>query len=139
MAGLLTGLGALGAMIAFFSSDQLQLMVAGLLGGLVRWATLKEPWRQGLMSLVVGTVCARYLGPLSVPILEPIVGKLTADPQATIGLSGFVIGVGGIAVSGFVLDIWNAKRRQVKRDEEETSRRRRRRHDDEDRAPGGEP
>lgn len=90
-----------------------QLAMSGALGGVVRWMSLREDWRTGLTSLLVGAICAVYLGPLAIPIIEPIVGKIVVDEASWQGLSGFIIGIGGIAVAGFVIDIWKARRRQT--------------------------
>ena len=94
-------------------SEKGQLAVAGALGGMVRWLSLREDWKSGTTSLVVGAICAVYLGPLAIPVIEPIVGKIVIDPASRAGLSGFIIGVGGIAVAGFIIDIWKARRRQA--------------------------
>ena len=34
--------------------------LAGALGGIVRWVTLREHWRDGVLSLLVGSICAVY-------------------------------------------------------------------------------
>jgi len=94
-------------------SDKGQLALAGALGGVVRWLSLREDWRSGLTSLTVGAICAVYLGPVAIPFIEPIVGKIVVDAASRAGLSGFIIGIGGIAVAGFVIDIWKARRRQT--------------------------
>lgn len=93
-----------------------QLAISGALGGVVRWMSLREDWRTGLTSLLVGAICAVYLGPLAIPIIEPIVGKIVVDEASRQGLSGFIIGIGGIAVAGFVIDIWKARRKQTEGD-----------------------
>lgn len=87
--------------------------VAGAAGGLVRWLTLRERWQDGLISMAVGAVCAVYLGPLALPLLEPVLGKLIDKPAQLSNLSAFLVGMGGIAVSGFFIDLWNARRRQI--------------------------
>lgn len=87
--------------------------IAGAAGGLVRWLTLREQWRDGIISVIVGALCSVYLGPLALPIMEPVLGRLIVQPDRLSNLSGFLVGIGGIAVSGFVLDLWNARRRQI--------------------------
>lgn len=99
--------------ISWIAGDKGQLAIAGALGGLVRWLTIREQWKDGLVSLVVGAICAVYLAPLAIPAIEPILGKIIADAAARGTLSGFIIGIGGIAVAGFVIDIWKARRRQT--------------------------
>lgn len=93
-------------------------LIAGALGGLVRWITLREHWRDGAISIVVGALCSLYLAPLGEPFialllrwlgLAPVL-DLAPDQQA--GFAGFVVGVGGIGIVGFILDFIKAKRRQ---------------------------
>ncbi|MGV8987831.1 MAG: hypothetical protein ACOH2H_16275 [Cypionkella sp.] len=76
--------------------------LAGGLGGLVRWITLREDWRDGLATIVVGVICALYLAPLVQPILQPILER-AAPGGDTASFSGFIMGMGGISVSGFIL------------------------------------
>lgn len=92
-------------------SDRVQAFIAGGLGGLVRWLALREKLQDGLISIVIGAICALYLGPFAIPALAPITGRLLVDPAAQAGLSGFLIGTGGTAVVGFVIDLWRARRR----------------------------
>ena len=102
--------------ISWLAGDKGQLAIAGALGGLVRWLTLREHWRDGLVSRVVGGICAVFLAPLALPAIEPILGKIIADEAARGTLSGFIIGIGGIVVAGFVIDIWKALRRKTEAD-----------------------
>lgn len=77
--------------------------MAGAAGGLVRWLTLRESWRDGVVSLVVGSICALYLGPLVEPMLAPVVGAI-APPADPSGFSSFVVGLGGIGITGFLIE-----------------------------------
>lgn len=88
---------------AWLHSDAGAAALAGAAGGLVRWMTLRENWRDGIVSLLVGTLCAIYAGPLVEPMLAPVIGKIAAGSDAA-GFSSFVVGLGGIGISGFVID-----------------------------------
>lgn len=90
-----------------------RLALSGMLGGVVRWLTLREGWRQGLASVVVGAICAVYLGPLVVPLLAPIVGGLVVEANGRSSLSGFLIGAGGTTFSGFLIDVWRIRRNKL--------------------------
>ena len=90
-------------LLAWLQSDAGTAALAGAAGGLVRWLTLRESWKDGAMSLLVGSICASYLGPLVEPMLVPVVGQLTGQEDAE-GFSSFVVGLGGIGFSGFVID-----------------------------------
>lgn len=96
---------------SWLNSPTARLVVAGALGGVVRWLTLKETWGDGLISVIVGSITAVYVGPAAFPILKPIIDLTGVEHEAAIGLSGFLIGLGGILVSGFVLDLWRARRK----------------------------
>lgn len=91
-------------------TEKAQAVMAGALGGVVRWLSLREDWKSGLISITVGAICSLYLSPLAIPIIEPVLGKLVIDPAARAGFSGFIMGIGGIAVAGFFIDLWNARR-----------------------------
>ena len=104
------------------ASDTGQLAIAGALGGVVRWVTLRENWRDGLASLLVGAICSLYLGPLVAPLLEPSVGKFAPEQGAT-GLTAFLVGIGGISLSAFLVELFRKR----------ADRNSRRRDDDEDR------
>ena len=49
----------------------------------------------GVLSLLVGSICAVYLGPLVAPILEPVIGKLAPGRSEQIGC-GFPVCPGAI-------------------------------------------
>lgn len=90
-----------------------ELLLSGALGGVVRWLTLRDHWSDGIVAIIVGAICALYLAPLAVPSLSHWVGDLGVADDSVSGLSGFLIGLGGITVSGLVMDLWRAKRRAV--------------------------
>lgn len=90
-------------LMGWLQSDAGQMAMAGAAGGLVRWLTLREHWRDGAVSLIVGSICALYLGPLAEPMLAPVVGKIAAQGDAK-GFSSFVVGLGGIGIAGFVIE-----------------------------------
>ncbi len=98
----------------FAGSKATQLLLAGALGGMVRWLTLRDHWVDGLISIVVGAICSLYLSPLVIPSVTPMLGAVNIAPDSVSGLSGFLIGIGGITVSGLVMDLWRARRKKLK-------------------------
>lgn len=98
-------------------SDAGTAALAGAAGGLVRWLTLRESMRDGAITLLVGCLCALYLGPLAVPLIEPVIGKISPSADAA-GFSAFIIGLGGISISGFLIDIIRLRRQQITEDED---------------------
>lgn len=95
--------GQLAEIFDWLHTDAGTAAVAGAAGGLVRWLTLREKPVDGLAALVVGSVCAIYLGPLVDPMLAPVIGKIAPGDDAR-GFSSFVVGLGGIGMAGFVIE-----------------------------------
>ena len=48
---------------SWIMTDQAKTALAGAAGGIVRWVTLRERWQDGVASLLVGSICALYVGP----------------------------------------------------------------------------
>lgn len=117
-----TGGSAVGDFLAWLVGEKGQLAVAGALGGLVRWLSLRESRRDGLISVIVGAICALYLGPVAVPVIEQLIGRIVIEPASRAGLSGFIIGLGGIVATGVVLDVWHAWRRRLRGETDATRR-----------------
>lgn len=99
-----------GEVVAWLGTDIGKAVLAGALGGLVRWLTLREHWREGVAALIVGAVCAVYLGPLVEPILAPVFGAITPDKRAD-EFSSFVVGLGGVGLVGMMIETTRAFRR----------------------------
>jgi hypothetical protein len=78
--------------------------IAGALGGMIRWMTLRERWKDGLISIGGGAVCANYLRSFIQPIFEPLLGKIFTDEASMIGITAFLVGVAGIGLTGFIID-----------------------------------
>ena len=92
-----------------FNAGDERAAIAGVLGGLVRWMSLREHWKDGLISIAVGAICAVYVTPLVVPWLSPG----ASDPSVQIvSLASFVTGIGGIGVVGFIVDLWRTWRKR---------------------------
>ena len=94
----------IGEMMGWLNSDPGKLAVAGAAGGLVRWCTLRENPRDGVASLVVGAICANYLGPLVSPVIEATLGSVLPGDDAS-SFSAFVVGLGGVGLAGFVIEV----------------------------------
>lgn len=93
--------------------EQTAAAISGAAGGAVRWMTVRQGWRDGLISVVVGSICSIYLSPLVEPMIDASLGKVIASEAKRAGLAGFIIGVGGILVSGFIIDFWKIRRGQL--------------------------
>lgn len=86
--------------------DKAQLLIAGAFGGVVRWLTLRAHWSDGLIAIIVGALCSLYMSQLAMPIVAPFLTNLHVEPESMIGFSGFLTGMGGLSLAGFVIDLF---------------------------------
>lgn len=91
---------------SFFSTSDIVLATGGASGGVVRWIYLQEKPIRGLLGIIVGAICAVYLSQLALPIVELVLGKILIEPTKQLTFSGFVVGLGGTQVPGFIIDLW---------------------------------
>jgi hypothetical protein len=98
------------SILAWLSTDPGKAVIAGGLGGVVRWLTLRHSLAEGIVTIVIGGICAMFLGPLTTPILEPTIGKIAPVGNAA-GLGAFIVGMAGVSLSGLIMDIFERKRR----------------------------
>lgn len=105
-------------MDAFFLmlAEKGSTILAGALGGVVRWITLKETAKEGAASVICGAICAVYLGPLIQPAITPLLGTFVVEEASRSAFGGFILGLGGITVSGFVIDFLKGWARKGKGD-----------------------
>lgn len=91
-----------------------QALLSGALGGVMRTITLRERvWPDAAINVLGGGISALYLTPIVEPVLRPMLGSFVVAPDGISGFSGFVVGLGGVAATGFILDIWQAWRRKA--------------------------
>lgn len=83
-----------------------QDVVAGAVGSLVRTITLREGFLQSLRTVAIGAPCAFYGTPIAVVLFRPFMGS--ASENAIHGFAGFVSGIGGAIIVGWILDTWAA-------------------------------
>lgn len=103
-----------GGFFAWLLGKDGQIILAGAAGGVIRWMTLRQNWREGLIMIASGAICAYYLGPLGTWIFRPIFDE--PDRQAT--MSGFLVGFIGLGIAGFIMDLWKRRQRIFFSDEE---------------------
>lgn len=90
--------------------DHFQAPLAGALGGVVRALMFKQPFMETLSTIAIGGICATYLWPLALPLIEKAFGSIVVDGSSRIGLSAFIIGAGGVSVITFIVEFWKGAR-----------------------------
>lgn len=106
--------------LLWFFSDPPQLVLAGALGGFSRflalWAdrgTINPTYRELLSWILLGAICAYYMQPIAQSIISPLLGDVLPDETALLRLSGFAIGLGGVVVPGYIMDVWQLRRKKT--------------------------
>ncbi len=98
---------------SWIMTDQARTALAGAAGGIVRWVTLRERWQDGAASLLVGSICALYVGPFVNPLIKPMIGDLAPNGDSN-GFASFIVGLGGISVAGLLIDLIRTRATKVK-------------------------
>lgn len=98
---------------SWIMTDQAKTALAGAAGGIVRWVTLRERWQDGVASLIVGALCALYVGPFVNPLIKPMIGDLAPNGDSN-GFASFIVGLGGISIAGLLIDLIRARTSQAK-------------------------
>jgi len=96
--------------LAWLASEPGKAALAGAAGGVVRWVTLRDSWKEGVPGVIVGAVCAIYLGPLVAPLLEPVVGAIAPGSEADY-FAAFIVGLGGIGLTAGLIDLLQSWRK----------------------------
>lgn len=96
-------------------TDQARTALAGAAGGVVRWVTLRERWQDGVASLLVGSICALYVGPFVNPLISPMMSDLAPNGDST-GFASFLVGLGGISIAGLLIDLVRARTSRARED-----------------------
>ena len=89
---------------SWIMTDQAKTALAGAAGGIVRWVTLRERWQDGVASLLVGSICALYVGPFVNPLISPMIDDLAPNGDSN-GFASFIVGLGGISIAGLLIDL----------------------------------
>lgn len=90
-----------------FNDPTMSIVLAGMAGGAVRWHYKKEVLKVGLGSVFIGGICAKYLGPLAMATVERLLGFEVSDDTGKMG--AFLMGLGGVAILGIILDLLETK------------------------------
>lgn len=90
------------------------MVLAGALGGVIRWWSAKDGWRVGLGNVVAGAITGTYLGPAFFLAIKPVAdltGMETADARL---LGAHLSGVLGVTLYAFFADLVTARTAALK-------------------------
>jgi len=100
--------------VALFPEYTPLVVFSGFFGGVARWIALQEKaWPDGLGTVVTGATVALFLWPVAEPMLEPMLGQLEMEPTTAVMFGGFVTGLMGVSIIGWILDVIRAKRKEI--------------------------
>lgn len=85
-----------------------KLLIAGICGGLSRWITTRENWKDGLLSMIAGGIAAVYVGPVFTPLFLPAADWLGVDRESVLSFGGYAAGLSAVAVSAFIIGVVHA-------------------------------
>ena len=92
-----------------------ELFKAGLAGSAVAAAMEWSGVLPAIRKIFVGTICALYLSPIAVPLLEWVLGTIQVPRDQAAGVSGFLMGVVGIIVIEILLKAFRLRRDDLQR------------------------
>lgn len=91
--------------IANFLLNSGPVIVAGGFGGVMRWALLRPKAWDGIINIGVGGVLAYYGTPVAVPALAKLFITFTAELPNIEQITGFTLGVVGIGIIGWIIEV----------------------------------
>lgn len=98
----------------WLTGEKGQLLQSGLAGSAVAAAVEWTGIMPSLRKIIVGSLCALYLSPIAVPMLSWALGMGGIPIENAAGVSGFLMGVGGIIVIEIVLKAFRFRRDNFK-------------------------
>lgn len=96
--------------LEWWQSDKASLVLAGLAGSAVSAAMEWTGVLPAVRKIVVGTLSAIYLSPLSTPFLGWVLDGISVQPENAPSMSGFLMGVVGIVVIEIILKAFKLRR-----------------------------
>lgn len=98
-----------------FTRPGVQLIVAGGMGGIVRWisivlTTKKMSTREGLATVLLGAILGYYASPLLQDWIGGALAGFVKDPERMPTFVAFVTGFGGMIIVGLLIDLFSKLR-----------------------------
>lgn len=84
------------------SSPPGQVILAGIVGGLIRWITTEKTVRGGLAAMAAGLAAAWYLGPAAAALVSDVF-NVAPDNLGLLGAVAFTVGLGGVSIVALIV------------------------------------
>lgn len=98
-----------GAIIAWLAGESGRVLVAGGLGGLLRWSfDERRRIRDGVINVITGAICAKYLGAFVLALLAGVAPSIRDHPDAPL-TAGFSAGLVGMSLAKILIAIVEAR------------------------------
>ena len=100
------------AFVSWATGEAGRVIIAGAAGGFLRW-TMQERrrFRDGIIQIGVGALCAHYLSPLVASLLGVFFGPIQ-DKSTT----GFIAGLLGISLAKIIIAVFDARSKKLTED-----------------------
>lgn len=89
-------------------------IIAGAAGGIVRSISLRQNLRESVATITVGILCSAYLSAPFAPVLVKYSQGFFPTLADALGPSGFIVGFLGIAITGFIMDVFRGWSKRFK-------------------------
>ena len=90
------------------------LLTSGFCGGLIRVSHQSTPlWPNGAMTVVSSGITAVFLWPFGEPLFADFLGPAISEPLFKLMFGGFIVGLLGTSLVGFILDFFSFRRAKV--------------------------
>lgn len=90
-----------------------ELLTAGVVGAAVSAAVEWTGVWNTVRKLIVGAGCAVYLAPMGVSLISWVLDGVNVPTTNAAGMSGFLMGIGGIVVVEIILGAFRLKKQQM--------------------------
>ncbi len=103
---------------AIWQNPDVALIVGGALGGITRALALRVNAYDAAVSVVLGSILGYEVAPQFVPTLVDWTGMFKVDHAKLPGFTAYLVGVGAIVIVGFMVDWWNARLNQLRKEKD---------------------
>jgi hypothetical protein len=97
----------------YLLSGKAEAALAGIAGSAVSVAMEWTGFKSGIRRLFVGAVTAYFLAPVGLPLFKWGLGHIDVPPEQSVGVGGFILGIGGVIIVEIILKAFRIKRAEL--------------------------